>query len=44
MYTYGTQFWMTLVSEVFVAIIMGYAILPVFYKLQITSTYEVGGA
>ncbi|KAH1004825.1 hypothetical protein HUJ05_005597 [Dendroctonus ponderosae] len=40
MYTYGTQFWMTLVSEVFVAIIMGYAILPVFYQLKITSTYE----
>lgn len=40
MYTYGTQFWMTLVSEVFVSILMAYAYLPVFYKLQITSTYE----
>lgn len=41
MYTYGTQFWMTLLSEIFVSIIMAYAYLPVFYKLQITSTYEV---
>ncbi|XP_066143288.1 sodium-coupled monocarboxylate transporter 1-like isoform X2 [Euwallacea fornicatus] len=40
MYTYGTQFWMTLVPEIFVAAVMAYAILPVFYNLQITSTYE----
>lgn len=41
MYTYGTQFWMNIVPEVFVAMVMAYAILPVFYNLQITSTYEV---
>ncbi|XP_018319368.1 sodium-coupled monocarboxylate transporter 1 [Agrilus planipennis] len=39
-YTYGTQFWMTVGSEGFVAITMAYAYLPVFYNLQITSSYE----
>ncbi|KAJ8917414.1 hypothetical protein NQ315_005460 [Exocentrus adspersus] len=40
MYTYGTQFWMIIVSEGFVSLAMAYAYLPVFYKLQITSSYE----
>ncbi|XP_050302091.1 sodium-coupled monocarboxylate transporter 1-like [Anthonomus grandis grandis] len=40
MYTYGTQFWMTLSSEILVALLMAYAVLPVFYDLQLTSTYE----
>ncbi|XP_066255129.1 sodium-coupled monocarboxylate transporter 1-like [Euwallacea similis] len=39
-YTYGTQFWMTVVPEIFGAAAMAYIVLPVFYKLQITSTYE----
>lgn len=41
MYTYGTQFWMITASEGFVSLAMAYAYLPVFYKLQITSSYEV---
>ncbi|KAL1514268.1 hypothetical protein ABEB36_003553 [Hypothenemus hampei] len=40
MYTYGTQFWTNILSEVFVAVIMAYAVLPVFYNLHLTSTYE----
>ncbi|KAJ8982518.1 hypothetical protein NQ317_018559 [Molorchus minor] len=40
MYTYGTQFWMIIASEGFVSLAMAYAYLPVFYKLQITSSYE----
>lgn len=41
MYTYGTQFWMILTSEFLVTGTMAFAYLPVFYKLQITSSYEV---
>ncbi|KAJ8940059.1 hypothetical protein NQ314_010893, partial [Rhamnusium bicolor] len=40
MYTYGTQFWMIVASEGFVSLAMAYAYLPVFFKLQITSSYE----
>ncbi|XP_018569275.1 sodium-coupled monocarboxylate transporter 1-like [Anoplophora glabripennis] len=40
MYTYGTQFWMIIASEGFVSLAMAYAYLPVFYQLQITSSYE----
>ncbi|XP_065172488.1 sodium-coupled monocarboxylate transporter 1-like [Atheta coriaria] len=40
MYTYGTQFWMILTSEFLVTGTMAFAYLPVFYKLQITSSYE----
>ncbi|KAJ8951880.1 hypothetical protein NQ318_019856, partial [Aromia moschata] len=40
MYTYGTQFWMIIASEGFVSLAMAYGYLPVFYKLQITSSYE----
>lgn len=40
-YTYGTQFWMVISSGVLVAVAMAIAYLPVFYKLQITSSYEV---
>nr|XP_022913659.1 sodium-coupled monocarboxylate transporter 1-like [Onthophagus taurus] len=39
-YTYGTQFWMIITSEGLVSITMAVAYLPVFYKLQITSSYE----
>lgn len=41
MYTYGTQFWMIIASEGLVSITMAVAYLPVFYKIQITSSYEV---
>lgn len=40
-YTYGTQFWMIITSEGLVSITMAMAYLPVFYKLQITTSYEV---
>ncbi|KAJ3656756.1 hypothetical protein Zmor_015805 [Zophobas morio] len=40
MYTYGSQFWMVLASEALVSLTMAYCYLPVFYKLQITSSYE----
>ncbi|KAF5303091.1 hypothetical protein FQR65_LT08422 [Abscondita terminalis] len=39
-YTYGTQFWMIMCSEGLVSLTVAIAILPVFYKLQITSSYE----
>ncbi|XP_044268114.1 sodium-coupled monocarboxylate transporter 1-like [Tribolium madens] len=39
-YTYGTQFWMVLASKALVSLTMAFAYLPVFYKLQITSSYE----
>lgn len=41
MYVYGTQYSMIVLSEVLVSITMVYVYLPVFYKLQITSSYEV---
>lgn len=40
MYVYGTQYWMIVVSEFVVSITMIFVYLPVFYKLQITSSYE----
>lgn len=39
-YAYGTQYWMCGISVLLVAIITSYVYLPVFYKLQLTSTYE----
>ncbi|PSN38120.1 hypothetical protein C0J52_14407 [Blattella germanica] len=42
MYTYGTQYWMMCLSACIVCIIVGVAYMPVFYKLQLTSTYEGG--
>jgi hypothetical protein len=38
---YGTQYWMIMCPEAFVSITMALVYLPVFYKLQITSSYEV---
>ncbi|KAL3283616.1 hypothetical protein HHI36_006755 [Cryptolaemus montrouzieri] len=40
MYTYGTQFWMIICTGGFVCLTMALVYLPVFYKLQITSSYE----
>ncbi|XP_026465208.1 LOW QUALITY PROTEIN: sodium-coupled monocarboxylate transporter 1-like [Ctenocephalides felis] len=40
MYTYGTQYWMIVCPECFVSLTMALIYLPVFYKLQITSSYE----
>jgi Na+/proline symporter len=42
MYTFGTQYWMIVLSELVVSVTMAYAIIPVFYELNITSSYEVG--
>lgn len=41
MYTYGTQFWTVVLSEWAVSLTVAIIYLPVFYCLQITSTYEV---
>ncbi|XP_065216493.1 sodium-coupled monocarboxylate transporter 1-like [Planococcus citri] len=40
MYVYGTQYSMIVLSEVLVSVTMAYVYLPVFYTLQITSSYE----
>lgn len=41
MYTYGTQLWTIVLSEWAVSLTIAIVYLPVFYNLQITSTYEV---
>ncbi|KAI5641345.1 sodium:solute symporter family domain-containing protein [Phthorimaea operculella] len=40
MYTYGTQLWTIVLSEWAVSLTIAIIYLPVFYNLQITSTYE----
>ncbi|VVC93757.1 unnamed protein product [Leptidea sinapis] len=40
MYTYGTQLWAIVLSEWVVSVTIALVYLPVFYNLQITSTYE----
>ncbi|XP_075990715.1 sodium-coupled monocarboxylate transporter 2-like [Anticarsia gemmatalis] len=40
MYTYGTQLWTIVLSEWAVSLTIAVVYLPVFYNLQITSTYE----
>ncbi|KAJ0183865.1 hypothetical protein K1T71_000288 [Dendrolimus kikuchii] len=40
MYTYGTQLWTIVFSEWTVSLTIALVYLPVFYNLQITSTYE----
>lgn len=39
-YLFGTLYWLVCVSVVFVAVATNYIYLPVFYELQLTSTYE----
>lgn len=41
MYTYGTQLWTVVLSEWAVSLTIAIIYLPVFYNLEITSTYEV---
>jgi Na+/proline symporter len=41
MYTFGTQYWMMCLSGVIVCGVLGVAYMPVFHRLQLTSTYEV---
>jgi len=38
---YGTQYWVIIVSFFFVIPITAYMFLPVFYRLQVTSVFEV---
>ncbi|XP_012252781.2 sodium-coupled monocarboxylate transporter 1-like [Athalia rosae] len=40
MYVYGTQLWSVVIPDCFVSLTMAVVFLPVFYKLQITSSYE----
>ncbi|KAJ4433289.1 hypothetical protein ANN_15548 [Periplaneta americana] len=39
-YMYGTLYWLVCVSAVLIGFINNYIYLPVFYELQLTSTYE----
>jgi Na+/proline symporter len=40
-YYHGTIYWLVNVSSVIVAVVINYVYLPVFYNLQLTSSYEV---
>jgi hypothetical protein len=40
-YTYGTQHATVLLSEALVAVVTAYVFMPVFYKLQLYSSFEV---
>lgn len=40
-YLYGTQYCYIIISLAIIAIVMHFAVIPVFHNLQITSTYEV---
>ncbi|XP_069691678.1 sodium-coupled monocarboxylate transporter 1-like [Periplaneta americana] len=40
MYTFGTQYWLMCLSACIVCAVVAVAYMPVFYKLQLTSTYE----
>ncbi|XP_047368469.1 sodium-coupled monocarboxylate transporter 2-like isoform X3 [Vespa velutina] len=40
MYVYGTQLWSIVFADCFVSLTMAIVYLPVFYGLQITSSYE----
>ncbi len=40
-YNYGTMYWWFGLSYAFVSLLVAYVYMPVFYKLQITSVYEV---
>jgi Na+/proline symporter len=41
MYTFGTQYWMMCLAACIVCAVVAIAYMPVFYRLQLTSTYEV---
>jgi Na+/proline symporter len=41
MYTFGTQYWMMCLSACIVCVVVAVAYMPVFYTLQLVSTYEV---
>ncbi|XP_074029664.1 sodium-coupled monocarboxylate transporter 1 isoform X2 [Leptinotarsa decemlineata] len=42
-YVYGAAYWFCAISLMIVAVVTIYVYLPVFYKLQLTSTYEYIG-
>lgn len=39
-YNFGTQYWMCLLTGIVSGIVIVIVYLPVFYKLQLTSSYE----
>lgn len=41
LYFYGTQYWLLALSYLLVMIVAGHLFLPIFYRLQLTSAYEV---
>ena len=41
MVVYGTQYWMICISYCFVIPIAAYVFIPVFYRLELTSVFEV---
>ncbi len=40
-YNYGTMFWWFALSYSIVSLLVAFVYMPLFYKLQITSVYEV---
>ena len=40
MYVYGTQYWMSMIGDLIGFAITALIYLPVFFELQLTSTYE----
>ncbi len=41
MYQYGTQYWLIGPSYIIVVFVAAHVMLPVFYRLELTSVYEV---
>ena len=40
-YTYGTQYGAVMIAEVLICFVTAYVFMPVFYKLQLYSSFEV---
>ena len=40
-YLYGTQFMLVIFANIFGTLLGAYLFLPIYYKLQMTSTFEV---
>lgn len=40
-YTYGTQYWIQVITFPLIMFITSYFFIPVFYALRLTSSYEV---
>ncbi len=41
MYSFGTEWWFAILGIPFAALIASYTFVPIFYKLELTSIYEV---